>query len=208
MPRSFTPRTCDMTSTIACAFFSFSSRSLPNTLTEFSPFTPETASSTLSLIICEKLKTTPGKAACSSADSSSVSLSLVRPRGHSSKGASGAKSSMFWKPATSVPSSGRPSCETTVSTSLCFRVASSHGPLASWGQPRRMRAHPPDVLRRLLQRDRHRQRRADPEVALLEVRHELAAEEPEREHADEDGDHARWPATSVGRRSATSKSGM
>ncbi len=59
---------------------------MPKTLTEFSPFTPLTASSTLSLIICEKLKTTPGNASLSSLFSSSVSFSLVIPRGHSSNG--------------------------------------------------------------------------------------------------------------------------
>ena len=46
-------------------------------------------------------------------------MSLSRPRGHSPNGFSGANSSMLLKPATSVPSSGRPSCETTVSTSGC-----------------------------------------------------------------------------------------
>ncbi len=50
------PGTLPITSTIASAIFSLLSRSLPKTLTEFSPLTPLTASSTLSLIICEKLK--------------------------------------------------------------------------------------------------------------------------------------------------------
>ena len=82
MPRSLTPSTFDMVAMMALAFFSLSSRFGPKTLTEFSPFTPATASSTLSLIICEKLNTTPGKALDSSPLSSSVSASLVKPRGH------------------------------------------------------------------------------------------------------------------------------
>ena len=63
---------------------------------------------------------TPGKTLANSLVTSSVSFSLVSPRGHSSKGFSGAKSSMLLKPATSVPSSGRPSCETTDTTSGWF----------------------------------------------------------------------------------------
>jgi len=53
------------------------------------------ASSTLSEMYCEKLKTTPGNAAVSSLLISSVSFSLVSPRGHSSKDLSGAKNSML-----------------------------------------------------------------------------------------------------------------
>lgn len=58
---------------MASALRSLALRSGPITLTEFSPFTPLMASSTLSLIICEKLKTTPGNAPESSLFSSSVS---------------------------------------------------------------------------------------------------------------------------------------
>ena len=39
------------------------SRSLPNSLTEFSPLTPEAASSTLSSMYWEKLNSTPGNCA-------------------------------------------------------------------------------------------------------------------------------------------------
>ena len=78
------------------------------TFTLFSPLMPDIASSTLSEIIWEKLKLTPGNDSVSSLESSSVSFSLVTPRGHSSYGLSGAKSSMLKKPETSVPSSGRP----------------------------------------------------------------------------------------------------
>src|SRR5262249_1264104 len=86
------------------------------TLTLFSPLTPETASSTLSEMYCEKLKFTPGSAAANSSATSSVSFAFVNPCGHSSKGFSGANSSTLLKPATSVPSSGRPSCDTTDTT--------------------------------------------------------------------------------------------
>ena len=59
-PRSFTPRTFAMVSTIPSAAASFLAMSGPYTLTLFSPFTPESASSTLSEMYCEKLKITPG----------------------------------------------------------------------------------------------------------------------------------------------------
>ena len=64
-------------------------------LTVFSPLTPDIASSTLSLIACEKLKMTPGNAAASCLDSSAVMLSLVTPWRHSLLGLSGANSSML-----------------------------------------------------------------------------------------------------------------
>src|SRR5437867_11265386 len=59
-------------------------------------------------------------------------------------------------------------------------------------------AHATHVLRRLLERDRRRKASADPEVALLELRHELAAECTEEHEADEDGqetDRERGPWT-------------
>ncbi len=95
MARSLTPWMVLITSTISWALASLTRRSGPITLMEFSPLIPLMASSTLSEIICEKPKVTPGKAAASSAESSSVSFSLVIPRGHSSKGFKGAKSSMW-----------------------------------------------------------------------------------------------------------------
>ncbi len=113
-----------MMSTIWLAIFWFTRMCGPMTLTLFPPLMPESASSTLSEIICENPNTTPGNAPCSSSETCSVSFSLVSPRGHSPNGFSGAKSSMLKKPETSVPSSGRPSCETTVVTSGCLRMIS------------------------------------------------------------------------------------
>ncbi len=80
---------------MASATFSFLSMSWLNTLTEFSPLTPLIASSTLSEMYCEKLKTTPGNARDSSPLICSVSFSFVIPRGHSSNRLSGAKNSML-----------------------------------------------------------------------------------------------------------------
>jgi hypothetical protein len=116
-PASSTPRTAASRPATAPASRALSRRSGPTTLTLFSPLMPDTASSTLSRIICEKLKTTPGNSRRSSASSCSVSFSLVNPMGQLSNGLSGAKISMLLKPLTSVPSSGRPSWETVVSTS-------------------------------------------------------------------------------------------
>ena len=88
----------------------------------------------MSPIICEKLKSTPGKVSSISCDSSAVSDSFVIPRGHSSYERRGAKISTLLKPVTSVPSSGRPTCDTADSTTLWVRFWSVHGPLL--GQPR------------------------------------------------------------------------
>ena len=54
------PGTLCITSRIFPAVVASTFRSLPNSLTEFSPLTPEAASSTLSSMYCEKLKSTPG----------------------------------------------------------------------------------------------------------------------------------------------------
>ena len=112
-----------MPGTVAMAFLMSSatlasvSRSLPEILTEFSPFTPEAASWTLSWIYWEKVNSTPGKAFCRASFISAVSPSLSIPLRHLSKGFSGTKNSALKKPVESVPSSGRPCCEITVSAS-------------------------------------------------------------------------------------------
>ncbi len=106
-----------MAAWILLAVCSSTLRSGPNSLSEFSPFTPEAASSTLSWMYCEKLKSTPGNWSCSWALICWVSLSLVRPCGQSDCGFNGTKNSALKKPVASVPSSGRPCCETTVITS-------------------------------------------------------------------------------------------
>src|SRR5499433_2802834 len=66
---------------------------------------------------CEKLKLTPGNWASSVSLTSSMSFSLLTPLRHSFAGLSGAKNSALKKPVASVPSSGRPFCDTTVTTS-------------------------------------------------------------------------------------------
>src|SRR5207247_1215971 len=47
-------------------------------------------------------------------------------------------------------------------------------------------AHAPDVLRGLLERDARGQRGANPEIALLQLRHELAAERLEEDEPEDD----------------------
>ena len=84
--------------------------------TELAPLTPEIASSMLSWMYCEKLNVTPGSAVCISRSSCAVSFAFVRPRGQSSKGFSGTNSSTFEKGDGSLPLSGRPCCEMTVTT--------------------------------------------------------------------------------------------
>ena len=90
-------------------------------LTELAPLTPEIASSMLSWMYCEKLKSTPGNSFLNSAWICSVSFSLVMPFGHSSNGFSGTNSSTLENGEASLPLSGRPCWETTVMTSGCLR---------------------------------------------------------------------------------------
>src|SRR5882724_10167284 len=60
--RSVMPGTVAMAFLISSATLASVSRSLPDTLTEFSPFTPEAASCTLSWMYCEKVNSMPGEA--------------------------------------------------------------------------------------------------------------------------------------------------
>src|SRR5204862_4231603 len=102
---------------ILLAFSVSERRSLPYSLVEFSPFTPDTASDTLSCRYCEKLNSTPGNFSCSCVRSCAVSSSFSWVPGHWLTGLSGAKNSALNRPAASVPASGRPCCDTTDSTS-------------------------------------------------------------------------------------------
>ena len=115
--RSVTPGTVASTALISLPSFDSVSRSLPEILTEFSPFTPEAASWTLSWMYCEKVNSTPGNAFSRALLISAIRASLSRPLRHWSTGFSGTKNSALKKPVESVPSSGRPCCEMTVSAS-------------------------------------------------------------------------------------------
>ena len=77
---------------------------------------PDTASLTLSSITWLKRKPTPGSwliVRCMASTRPTRSGAVV----HSSRGARLTRTSAWSKPLTSVPSSGRPSCETTFRTS-------------------------------------------------------------------------------------------
>src|SRR5262249_10712834 len=54
------------------------------------------------------------------------------------------------------------------------------------------RPHPPHVSGRLLQGDRHRERRPDPKVSLLQLGHELAAQKRKQSDAQENGNEQRY----------------
>src|ERR1700682_605932 len=69
---------------------------------------------------CEKLKVTPGSAVRISTSSCAVRAALVTPRGHWSKGFKGTNNSTFEKGEGSLPLSGRPCWEMTVTTSGCL----------------------------------------------------------------------------------------
>src|SRR6266699_1446842 len=99
--RSATPRTLLIAALILSAVSVSTTMSLPISLTEFSPLTPDTASSTLSWMYCVKLKLTPGNFASRASLISSMSLSLLMPLRHSLTGLRGAKNSALKKPVAS-----------------------------------------------------------------------------------------------------------
>src|SRR6266702_1924151 len=84
--RSVTPCTVESTDLILLAVSVSARKSLPYSLIEFSPLTPETASETLSCRYCEKLNSTPGNLSCNSASNWPVSSSLSWVPGHSFAG--------------------------------------------------------------------------------------------------------------------------
>ena len=87
------PWTCAICAMAALASFSKVARSGPMILAELAPLTPDSPSSTLSWMYCEKLKSMPTNFLLNSSCSSLISLSLVKPTGHSSNGFSGTKNS-------------------------------------------------------------------------------------------------------------------
>src|SRR5205085_1516614 len=97
------PCTVDSTDLILLAVSVSACKSLPYSLIEFSPLTPDTASETLSCRYCEKLNSTPGNLSCNSLSNCPVSSSLSCVPGHSPAGFSGAKNSALNRPAASVP---------------------------------------------------------------------------------------------------------
>jgi hypothetical protein len=131
MPRSATPLTFAISAITWVASDSSTSRFGPMILTELAPFTPDNASSTLSWIYCEKLKPIPGNSSANSFCNSSVSFSLVKFGGHSSKGFSGANNSTLENGEASLPLSGRPCWDTTVNTSGCLNRISRIFPVAA-----------------------------------------------------------------------------
>ena len=89
----------------------------PNIFTTFAPaLTPDRASSILSSIFWEYEKLTPGNAARLAVDFREQAL-LGHPPGPLRWGLRSTENSTAKKLVVSVPSSGRPSCETTVVTS-------------------------------------------------------------------------------------------
>ncbi len=161
------PGTVAITSLIFAAVFSSVSRSLPNSLTEFSPFTPDAASSTLSSMFWEKLKSTPGKRFSSAWSIWSVSLSLSMPRRPFAEG-------LEWHVEFGVEETGR--IRAVVGPSVLrddrdgLRVALDYA------------AHLVDIFVRFLQRHGGRHRGADPEISLFEMRQEFHPERPGHQH--------------------------
>src|SRR5271163_1409420 len=129
-------------------------RSLPNSLTAFSPFTPDAASSTLSSMYWEKLKSTPGKLASSAWLICVTSFALSTPAGPSL--------AIFQR-------------RQELGLEEAGRISAVIGPamlrddrLNLWKALDEL-AHAIDIVLALLERDRRRHGRADPEIALLEM---------------------------------------
>ena len=168
--RSVTPCTVASTDLILLAVSVSACRSLPYSLIEFSPFTPDTASATLSCRYCEKLNSTPGNLSCSCASNSRGQLVLVVGAG---------------------PFAGRLQRREEFGVEQAGGVGAVVGAAVlrhhrfDLGTGADQLAHLVDVGVALLQRDGRRQRGADPQIALLELGQEFEAEQP-REH---DGQH-------------------
>src|SRR6516225_6795931 len=160
--RSATPRTLLIAALILSAVSVSTTMSLPISLTEFSPLTPDTASSTLSWMYCEKLKLTPGNFASRASLTSSMSLSLVIPLRHSFAGLSGAKKF-------GVEEAG--GIGAVVGPSLLGHDGLDFGKIPDH-QP-----HAVDEVAPLFERDRGRHGRANPEIAFLQVGQEFKSQE-------------------------------
>ena len=149
---------------------SSSARSGPNSLIEFSPLTPDTASSMLSWIYCEKLKSMPMNSFDSLAFICRTSSSLVSPLGHSL---------------------ARFQRHEELGEERAVRIGAFVAAALLGGDGlhrRKLQDGPADAGDRLhagLEIDGRRHHRPDPEVAFLELGQELGAE-PRAENA---GDH-------------------
>ena len=173
MPRSWTPRTCAIWSMTSVPSFSSTSRLGPMILTELAPLTPEIASSTLSWMYCEKLNPTPGQFG------GELLLQLVGQL--------------------VLGQSRRPLVE-RLQRHEQFDVGERRG-IAAVVRPAVLRHHGDDL--RMAQQDfadlprrrgariqvhGRRHRGADPEIAFLQRRQELAAQ-PRRQHAGPGQEH-------------------
>ena len=149
-------------------------------LTEFSPCTPESTSSTLSRMTCEKFQLTPGSASFSSALISWISSALVRgrsPRNQASPAGLG--------------DGGRPILERLqghekLGAVEAGRIDARIGPAEladdqlDFGILAHDRAGQPRFFGVLLQRNADRENAANPKMALFQGRHEFASQERQR----------------------------
>src|SRR5262249_10058086 len=144
--RSVIPRTPASTFLIWFAVFVRASRSSPNSLIEFSPFTPDTASETLSCRYCEEF-------VLEFRQHFVGQLFLGHALGPGRRRFQGSKKLGIEKPG---------GVGAIVRTSMLRDHAFHFGEIAN------DRAHLVDVVVPLVQRDGRRQRRSDPEIALFE----------------------------------------
>ena len=161
------PGTVANTALILLAVSESACRSLPNSLMEFSPLTPDTASATLSCRYCEKLNSTPGNSVCSFAQHFRRELVLV------------AEPLRHWldrlqrREEFGVEEPGRVGAvvRPPVLRHHRFDLREAANDLA----------HAIDVSVAFLERDGGRHGRADPQVAFFELGQEF---EPERADGD------------------------
>ena len=163
---SATPRTSESSVFTDLDSRSSSTRSLPKILIEFSPFTPETASSILSWMYCEKLKSTPTNSRLSRSLICLTICSLVNPAGHSV---------------------GRLQRDKELGEERAVGIGAfiAASLLGKHGLDRRIaRDHGADLGHRFhpgLQRDGRRHHGPDPQIALFQLGQEFGAEPQARD---------------------------
>ena len=156
--RSVMPCTVASTALILLAVSDSACRSLPKSLIEFSPLTPDTASDTLSCRYCEKLNSTPGNSA-SSLPSICVGELVLVDAGRPLLGRLERREEF------GVEQAGR------VGAVVGAAVLRHHR--LDLGEAADHLAHAVDVAVALLERDRRRHCRPDPQVALFKLGQEF-----------------------------------
>ena len=170
------PRTVSSLPFTALAKTSSLSRSGPMILTELSPLMPESASMTLSRMFCEKLKSTPGTIASSSAFMSFTSSGLVRAHRSVQPTPPACIFNVFGP--LLLGTYGNEQLDVVEPGGVCaiVRTADLHDGRFHFVVGGQDVPHHVGPLRHLLEGDIERERASDPEVALFQLGHEFVSQ--------------------------------